>query len=160
MNKELVQLLNDQMNLELASAYLYVDMGIAMKFINADGYAHWFEQQVHEEVEHAEKIAAFLLELDHEPELKNLEIERPTDRTPLAIAKAALEHEKFVTKSIWDLRKAALDAGDQAVEIFLQWFITEQVEEEDQAKKVVDLIEMAGDDFAAKLKVDAILGSR
>lgn len=160
MNQEVLQLLNEQVNLELASAYLYYDMSTAMKSQNVNGFAHWLALQAHEEIEHAEKFIHFLLELGQEPELKTIALERPSDRSPLALAKATLAHEKTVTESILNLRKAALEAGEQAVEIFLQRFVSEQVEEESNARDVLDLIQLAGDDASAKLRVDAILASR
>ncbi len=160
MNKELVDQLNEQINLEMVSAYLYFDMSVVLEERGFPGYVAWLRHQAEEEMEHAEKIIEFLLARGESPRLKSIELEKIEDYAPLSIAHASLKHEKLVSESIRQIRKAALEAGDQEVETFLNWFIDEQVEEEDTAQTNVDLLEFAGDNPAALLHVDAILGKR
>lgn len=160
MKKELLQAVNDQINLELASAYLYLNMSIAMTAKNVNGFAHWLKAQYNEEVEHAEKLIAYVQTRNETPELKSVELIAVGDDAPLAVAKNVLTHEQLVTKSIHNLRKMAADHGDPALEIFLNWYVTEQVEEEENAQALVDLFTFVGDDKSLMFAADGKLGSR
>lgn len=160
MNKELAKQLNEQVNLELASAYLYYDMAVQMEEQNIKGYGAWLRAQADEEKEHADRIIDFLLARGESPKLKSIELVKVKDTTPLGFAKASLDHEKLVSESIRKIRKAAIEAEDQEVEVFLDWFINEQVEEEDTAQANVDLFTFAGDNAAAILQVDHMLSGR
>lgn len=160
LSKKVLKALNEQIKLELESAYLYFSMAVTMKEQNIHGYAAWLTHQTEEEKEHADKIIDYVLSRGETPELESLELLKLEKTTALDFAKASLAHEQLVSDSILKLRKLAVEEDDVPTQLFLDWFVHEQVEEEDNAQAVVDLLAWAGDDVAALLKVDAILGKR
>lgn len=157
MKKEVYDALNKQINLELQSAYLYLNMHVAMVDKNLSGFGSWLKKQWHEEIEHAEKLIDYLQRRNERPVLETFTLLPVKDEAPLAVAEAILEHEKLVSRSIDDLRKLAIDSGDQATEVFLQWYVDEQVEEEENSQRLVDLFTFVGDDKAAKMMADSSL---
>lgn len=160
MNEKVLNALSEQINFEFESAYLYLNLAIAMEEKGFNGYAHWLREQWHEEIEHAERMISYAHRRDVKPELDTIKVTPVESTVLLDVAKTVLEHEKLVTSKICDLRKLAIDEGDQATEVFLQWFISEQVEEEENATDVVSMFEAAGDDKAMQFTVDGILGKR
>ncbi len=160
MKKEVYDAINQQINLELKSAYLYLNMHVAMVDKNLSGFGAWLKKQWHEEIEHAEKLIDYLQRRNQKPVLESFDLMAVGDEAPLAVAEAILEHEKLVSRSIDALRKLAIDSDDQATEVFLQWFVEEQVEEEENAQGLVDLFTFVGDDKAAKMMADGKLGGR
>jgi ferritin len=126
--------LNGQLNAELYSAYLYMSMNAYFKSVNLDGFANWMLCQAQEELEHSLKFYDFILSRGGRVALAQVDAP-PTDwSSPLAVFEATLEHEQKVTGLINDLVELALDAHDHASNIFLQWFVSEQVEEEENVR--------------------------
>ncbi len=134
MNSTLKKLLNEQINMELYSAYLYHYMDLTFRLLGLDGFAWWYEVQTKEEVSHAARIERFLLDNDECPELKTIFAYEDLPDEPKELLKLALEHEKKVTSSIHAICLEALKQRDLVVMQFLDWFVDEQVEEERNAK--------------------------
>lgn len=146
MDKKLVDLLEDQINKELWSAYLYYDIAEYYQAKSLDGYHKHFEAQAKEEIEHAEKIAEFLHDRDIPFSMKAIAApsEKFNDlREPLVFQ---LEHEKLVTSLIHNIYNEAVKLNDLAVKNFMEWFISEQVEEEKHSKEMIDKFDLYGKD--------------
>ena len=152
--------LNDQIQAEFASAYMYLGMSIALSEQNLDGMASWMKIQYEEEREHAQKIIDFLIERGGKVELKDIETAGSDFGSPLQIFEKSLAHEKHVTALIHNLYALALEEKDYATQIFLQWFITEQVEEEDTFGAVVEKMKQIPENSAALFYFDKALGKR
>jgi len=158
--KRMQDAMNEQIKHELESAYLYLAMVAHFRAESLDGMAQWMTVQSQEEVAHAMRFFNHIDERDGQVELKALSQPQKEWASPLEAFKAAYEHERFITGKINDLVKLASEEGDHAARIMLQWFITEQVEEEDSTKKVVDLLERIGDSGHGLIMADRELGTR
>jgi len=150
---------NGQLNAEYYSSYLYLSMAAYFESKNLRGLAHWMGVQAKEELGHAMKLYGHIHDRRGRVTLAAIDAP-PTDwKSPLAAFEDAFKHEQKVTAMIADLvRKAAADKDD-AAGIFLQWFVTEQVEEEKQTDEIVHVLKMVGDS-AQILMLDAHLGKR
>lgn len=138
MDRKVYELLNDQINKEMYSAYLYLDMANFYTDRNLDGFAHWFEVQAAEEMEHGMMIYRYLHDNDQKVVLEA--IAKP-DKTYAELddpLKAAYEHEQYVTSLIHAIYATAVGAKDYRTMQFMEWFIAEQCEEEKNAKELVD----------------------
>ena len=152
--------INAQIKYELYSAYMYLAMSAWCSDRNLDGFARWMRLQAQEEVAHAMRFYEYLLERGARVELQAID-EPPKDfAAPLAVMEKSLEHEKFVSSRIHGLYELAQKEGDYPAQVMLQWFITEQVEEENTAGTLVAQLKMAGDSPAALLVFDRQLASR
>ena len=130
LSKKLEAALNKQINEEYYSSYIYLAMAAYLEDANLDGCAHWMRMQAQEEVEHAMRFYDFLIERGGRVELH--EIDKPPFEfgSPLEIMEQSLDHERFVTSRINGLYDLAFEEQDRPAQVMLQWFITEQVEEE------------------------------
>ncbi|MDY3006614.1 ferritin [Anaerococcus sp. AGMB00486] len=160
MSEKLLDMLNEQMNFELQSAYEYKAMQIFAYDIEFDGFAYWFGKQVKEELEHALKIEGFLLEVGYKPLYKALEQPENKFEDLLDVAKVALDHEKEVTRRIHEIAKAAREEGDERVISFIKWFVDEQVEEEDNFGKLVTRLERINGNYGGLYILDGQLAKR
>ncbi len=151
---------NEQMNKELASAYIYAAMAADFAVKNYNGFSRWMIAQAKEEMAHAQKFYEFLLERGGRPLYDTLGKPQETWNSVRAAFEHALKHEQFITKSIDELVNLARKEDDKAAEIFLQWFVSEQVEEEDSVETVLAKFEMAGEDNRGLYLLDKELGSR
>ena len=158
--KKMQDAMNEQINKEFFSSYLYLSMAAYFEDKNLMGFAHWMRQQADEEREHAMKFYNFILDAGGRVYLKAIEAPETDWKSNLEVAEQVAEHEAKVTASIHDLYELAQQEKDYAAQVMLQWFITEQVEEENTAMTVVDRLKIAGDDGAALLFLDRELGSR
>ena len=152
--------MNEQIKYELFSAYQYLSMAAYCEQANLPGFAHWMRAQAREEKEHAMKFYDFVLEREGRVELKAIEEPRVEFGSPLEVFEGALEHERRVTTMINDLYALAMEERDYASQTFLQWFVTEQVEEEKNAGDVVETLKMVGDSNEALFLLDRELGQR
>ena len=152
--------LNDQINAEFYSAYLYLSMAADFADQNLDGFSHWMRLQAQEEVEHAMRIFDFVLERGGTVELGELEKPKTEWESPKEAFKDALEHEEYITGRINDLVDLAKEKNDRATENMLQWFVDEQVEEEDSVDEILQKLKMAGDSSSSLLMLDSNLGQR
>ncbi len=152
--------LNEQINKELYSAYLYLSMAAYFQDTGLEGFSRWMRLQADEEREHALKIFDYVF--DRGGTVKLAAIEAPAARwsSPLAVFKEVFKHETFVTKSINTLVDLAVGERDHATSSFLKWFVDEQVEEEASAGTIVNRLEMAEKAPGAMLMLDRALGAR
>lgn len=159
-SEKVVKAMNEQVNMEYASAYIYLNMSIEMDRQGLKGYARWLFVQYEEEMEHAEKFIEFLQSRGATATLKDIKISKLAAKTPQEVAKAAYAHEMKVSASIDSIYDVSVKEGDHASASFLKWFIDEQVEEEENTRDIVDLLEMAENDKAAMMAADRSLGKR
>ncbi len=154
MQANLFKSLNEQIKLEFYSSFLYLSMASYFENIPLEGFAKWFKKQAKEEHEHGMKIYDYLIDRNLHVDLQA--IDKPTVKfnSIEEIFQMALDHERKVTKSIHNLYELAFQEKDHATHVFLQWFITEQVEEEKNAQDNLDQIQFAGDNKAAILVLD------
>lgn len=160
LSDKLQKALNEQINNELYAAYQYLAMAEYFAAMNLDGFAHWMRLQREEEIGHAMKIFDFVIDRDGHVRLGAIAAPAAKFTSPLDVLKKALEHERAVTEKINGLYAAAKKENDYPTEALMQWFVLEQVEEEASALKVVERLEMAGDDKAALLMLDREMGQR
>jgi ferritin len=156
----MVKALNEQINKEIYSAYLYMSMSSYSDFIGLKGFANWFMVQYQEEMEHAMRFYNYIQEQGEQ--VKLLAIDQPETRfaSPMAMFEKTLEHEKYVTKRINMLVDQAVKENDHATQIFLQWFVTEQVEEEANANDIIGKLKLVGKQGNGLFMVDKELAAR
>ncbi|NDY41949.1 ferritin [Dissulfurirhabdus thermomarina] len=152
--------LNRQVNAELYSAYLYLSMVAYFESVDLPGCAAWMRAQTQEEVAHAMKIYDFINERGGRVRLSAIDAPPTEWDSPLAAFEDAYAHEQKVTGLINDLMNLAVAERDHATQIFLQWFVSEQVEEEASASAVVKKLRLAGDAAGGLLMIDNELGQR
>jgi ferritin len=160
LNDKMAEALNDQVNAEMYSAYLYLSMSSYFESVHLSGFAGWMKAQAQEEMVHAMKIHDFINERGGRVRLKPIEAPPWQWESPLAAFESAYGHEQKVTGLINDLMEMAVEARDHATQIFLQWFVTEQVEEEDSASSVVEKLKLMGDAKGGLFMLDRELGQR
>jgi len=158
--KRMEEALNEQINEELFSAYLYLAMAAYFHGEGLDGMARWMRLQAKEEVEHALKIFDHLVERGGKVTLRALKEPQGGWESPLAAFRAAYEHERHITGRIHELVELAQAEKDHAAFQMLSWFVAEQVEEEDQTRKAVELLERVGDSGHGLIMIDRELGTR
>jgi len=135
-SKKIQQALNDQINAELYSTYLYLSMQAYFESVNLSGFANWMKAQTQEELMHAVKLYDFVNERNGRVLLNAID-KPPTDwKSPLDVFEQVFKHEQKVTELINNLVNLAADEKDHATVSFLQWFVNEQVEEEASADAV------------------------
>ncbi|MDE3057683.1 MAG: ferritin [Bacteroidota bacterium] len=152
--------LNEQIKNELFSAYLYLSMSAYCAEASLPGFAQWMRLQSGEENTHAMKIFSYILERTGHVELQALEKPQSKFASPMALFKQVLEHEKKVTGMINNLYELAVKEKDYPTEIMLEWFITEQLEEEKTAGEIIQLLTMVGENGPALLMLDRQLAAR
>ena len=160
LSEKMQKALNGQLNAELYSAYLYLSMSAYFESLNLAGFANWMKVQAQEETVHAMKFYAHINERAGRVKLGAVEAPGLEWDSPLAVFEAAYEHEQKVTGLINGLVNIAKGETDHATEIFLQWFVTEQVEEEASADAVVQQLKLVGDAPGGLFMLDRELGQR
>ena len=152
--------ISGQLNAELYSSYLYLSMNAYFKSINLDGFANWMHYQAQEELTHAMKFYDFINQRGGRVNL--LQIEAPPSQwnSPQAVFEATLEHEQKVTGLINELVELALSEHDHASNIFLQWFVSEQVEEEENVTGVLEQLKLMGEAKGGLFMIDRELAKR
>jgi len=159
-SKKLEKAINEQINKELFSEYLYLSIAAYFQAQNLDGFANWFHVQTQEERFHAMKFFNYLLDRGGEVELGALEKPEKDFKNPLYAYEAALAHEQFITKSINELMDLAIAENDHSFKSFLQWFVDEQVEEEANAEKLIAQLKLINNDGNGLLNLDRELALR
>jgi len=159
-NDDLRTAINEQIKYELYSAYMYLAMSADCSDRNLTGFAHWLRRQAEEEVEHAMRFYDFLVERGGRIELHAIDRPPVEFGSPLQIMEQSLEHERFVTSRINGLYDLAIETQDRPAQVMLQWFITEQVEEEASIDEIVQRMKMFGSEGPALFMLDRDLGSR
>jgi ferritin len=159
-SKPLQDALNEQINFELVSAYLYLSMSAHFEAQNLPGFANWMRVQYHEETGHAMKLYKYVFDRSGVVTLKAITQPATKFKTPLDVFHQVLAHEQKVTSLISKLYECAVKEKDYAAQIFLQWFINEQVEEEKNATDIINMLEMIGDSPVSLIMADRQLGAR
>ncbi len=159
-NQTIQDALNEQIKHELESAYLYLSMAAYFESVNLQGFAHWMRLQHQEETAHGMKLFNYLNDRGGRVHLQAIEQPKTDFQSSLEVFEQALAHEKKVTALINNLYDLAIKQNDHATQIHLQWFITEQVEEEKNAQDVVDKLKMAADHPGALFLLAQQLASR
>lgn len=160
LSERMLKALNEQVNRELYSAYLYFSMAAYFEDMDLEGFASWMKAQAEEELGHALRFYNYIYERNGRVELS--EIPKPPKEweSPVKAFEATYEHEKFISKSIHELAALAEEEKDYPTRAFLEWFINEQVEEEANVKRVLDQLKFAGDSPQVLLMLDRELGAR
>jgi ferritin len=159
-SKKMTKAINEQINAELYSAYLYLSMSSFAAVSGLKGTANWMFVQMKEEMTHAQKQYNYLLSQNEQPELAALAKPPSAFKSPLDIFEQSLKHEQGVTARINGLVNLAIAEKDHATQIFLQWFVTEQIEEEESALEIVNMLKVAATDKVAMFMIDSHLGKR
>ncbi len=160
MKPSLEKAMNEQINAEFHSAFIYLSMAAYFKSLNLDGCAHWMNLQYAEEVEHAMKFIDFLNDRGGRVLLTTLDAPDQEWNSPLAAFEAAYAHEQYITGRINDLVALSIKENDYASHSFLQWFVNEQVEEEATVDGIVQNLKMMEGDKRGLFMIDRELGGR
>ena len=159
-NQELVDAINDQINFELYSAFIYLSMGTWFEEQNLSGMAHWMEVQYQEEFAHAMRFYRHLTERGARVLLKQIEAPGTEWKSAHDIFSVAYHHEQIVTERIYKIGDIADRLGDRSTQSMLTWFYNEQTEEEANTMELRDKLKLIGDSIPALLQLDVQLGAR
>lgn len=143
--KRMEDAINDQMNFEIYSAHIYLSMASYFEENGLPGFANWMKAQYQEEIFHAMKMFDYVNETGGRATISAIDAPATEWDSPLAAFQTALEHEQLVTSRINKLMDIAREESDHATSIFLQWFISEQVEEEASVGDIVGKLKLVGD---------------
>ncbi|MDE5650314.1 MAG: ferritin [Duncaniella sp.] len=160
LNSKIQDALNEQINAELWSAYLYLSMGMHFEAEGRTGIANWFKIQFQEEQAHATIFMNYINQRGGKVTLKAIDAVPTSWESPLDAFKATLEHEQKVTSLINNLYALAEAEHDYATRDRLAWFVNEQVEEEDNARQLIDKFTLIGNDGMGLYMLDQELASR
>jgi len=160
LSKAMEKALNEQLNFELYSSYLYMSMASALEAMNYKGAAHWMRIQMLEELFHANKFFNYII--DREGRVILQEIKKPKNdwKSMLDAFEDAHKHEKIVTSRICDLVDLALTEKDHVTNSTLQWFVTEQIEEESNGKTIIEKIKRTKKSEDGLMIIDTELAAR
>ncbi|OHB56798.1 MAG: ferritin [Planctomycetes bacterium GWF2_50_10] len=158
--KKMEEALNSQVNAELYSAYLYMQMAAYFKHKNLPGFANWMTVQVQEEMLHATKFYNYILDRGGQVKLMSIDGPPTSFESALGIFEMAYAHEQKVTGLINNLVNLAIEQKDHAANMFMQWFVNEQVEEEANASGIVEQLKMADGQPGAVLMLDREMAAR
>ncbi len=159
-DEKMQEALNEQVAAEFYSAYLYLSMSSYLDSIDLPGASNWMRVQYREEIEHGEKIFDYVMERDGRAVLKAFDAPPTEWRSALEVFEAAYAHEQKVTALLGNLLELARELKDHATEFFLQWFITEQVEEEASVKAIVQQLRLVEGSKNGHFMIDRELASR
>ena len=157
---KMAQALNKQINEELFSAYLYLSMSAYFESIGLKGFSSWMMVQYKEETEHAMRIYNYLISQGARVKLSAIDEPEHNWKSPLDVFEATLRHEQHITECINKLVDIAEELKDRATNNFLQWFIDEQVEEEETAREIIDKLKLIEGSKNALFMIDKELGQR
>jgi ferritin len=160
LSKKMQDALNDQIREEMASAYIYLSMAAYCESISLPGFAHWMVAQSQEELEHAMKFYGYIHDRGGRVVFQALEQPPAEFDGPTAVFEKTLEHEQYITGRIHDLYAMAVEEKDYASLSVLQWFVDEQVEEEQSATEILDLLKRVGDKGQGLIILDRQLAQR
>lgn len=154
------EILNEQINKEFYSGYLYLSMSAYLKELGLNGFASWMRIQAKEEVEHGLKIFDYLISCNSFVTLKQIRTPDFAFQGISSIFNHVYEHEKCITRAIMSVAKQAEEECDRTTLSFIDWFIEEQIEEENNIKNIIKRLEMFGDDKVALYMMDQELNER
>lgn len=160
LKENVLKALNSQLNAELYSSYLYLSMEAYFESIDLSGFANWMRAQAQEELMHSMKFYDYIVRRGERVTLSTIEGPQIEWDSPLAVFEHVYKHEQKVTGLINDLVDFSTSESDHATSNFLQWFVAEQVEEEESASGVLQRIKLAGDSKSGLFMLDSELGQR
>lgn len=155
-----VKALNEQFTKEMYSSNLYLSMAAYYQSINLPGFAHWMRIQAQEELFHAHKFFDYIVERGGTPKVSAIDEPKANWDSALDAFEATYKHEQYVTESINNLTDIAVEEKDHATQILLQWFVTEQVEEEANVLEILEKMKMVSDFKAGLFMLDNELKAR
>lgn len=160
-SEKIEKLINEQIQKEFYSAYLYLSFESYFASRNLKGFAHWYRVQAMEERDHAIIFVNYLNQIGGRVKLQAIDAPEWDFNSIEEVISKQLEHERFITKSIYNIADQAAEERDHKTNSFLKWFIDEQVEEEANAEEILSKVKMAGkDDGQGILMLDAEMASR
>ncbi len=160
MNAAIMTAVNDQIQAEMESAYAYLALSLMANDKSLPGVAHWLKMQWQEEIGHAMKLIDHVHSRGGSVQLKSIGLEQPQWTSMLNLFETVESHEKRITASINALYEKALSDKDYPLQILLQWFINEQVEEEESVRTIIERVRLVGENGASLLLLDRQLGER
>lgn len=160
LNKKIEKKINEQINEELFSAYLYLAMSAYCEDINLPGFANWMTVQFEEEQFHAMKFINYINERGGRVELEALEKPQVEWKNMIDVFEATLKHERHITSKINEIVDLAIEERDHATVSFLNWYVDEQVEEEDTAEGILDQLKMINGEGNGMLMLDKEMAAR
>jgi ferritin len=158
--EKITKMLNKQINQEFYSSYLYLQMAAFFEEEKLNGFAAWMKIQSQEEYKHAMKLYEYVLQANAKVELQKIDSPKNKWKDALDVFQDTYKHEKQITGYINEIVDIALTEKDFATFSFLQWFVTEQVEEESTALLILDKIKLIGDNKTGLFFLDREMGSR
>ncbi|MGI6393160.1 MAG: ferritin [bacterium] len=160
LNKKIEKIINEQMNFEIYSGYIYLAMSAYMDSIDLPGFANWMRAQWEEEFYHAMKMYNYLVERGGRPVFSTVPEPPKTWKSAKAAFENALEHEQIVTGRINDIMDAAIKENDHATKSFINWYIDEQVEEEASVDSIIKKLNLMKESGHGIFMLDKELGER
>lgn len=160
LNEKMQKILNEQVQKEFYSAYLYLSMEAYFSYQNLEGFANFFRVQVQEERDHAMKFFNYINQAGGRVQLRQIDAPQIDFASAENVFELTLQHEQFVTKSIYSLVDAAIAEKDHLTNNFLQWFVTEQMEEEATMDRILKRLRFIKNDVQGMLMLDAELAQR
>ena len=159
-SEKINEIINEQINKEFFSGYLYLSMSANLHEVGLFGFSHWLKEQAREEVEHGLKLLDYLLERNSYVTLKQIRTPEFEFKGVTSVFETLYEHEKCITNSVMDIARLAEEECDRKTLNFIEWFIEEQVEEEQQVKNIIKRLELFGEESSALYLMDKELGER
>ena len=159
-SEQINDILNEQINKEFYSGYLYLSMSANMKELGLNGFASWMKHQAKEEVEHGLKIFDYLIDCNSFVTLKQIKMPQFEFKGVLSVFTTIYEHEKCITGAIMSVAKQAEEECDRTTLNFVDWFIEEQIQEEETVKNIIKRLELFGEDKVALFLMDQELSRR
>jgi ferritin len=159
-SKKMTDIINKQINAEIYSAYLYMGMSSWAAHEGMAGAANWFFCQAQEEMTHALRFYNYVNSQGQHAVMQAIEQPKKTYKNLLDAYEDTLAHEKKVTAMINKIADLAVDEKDHASSVMIQWFVTEQVEEEESAQEIIDKLKLAGTDGSGLYMIDQELKTR
>ncbi len=159
-SKKMASALNQQIQSEFYSAYLYLSMSAYCQEIHLDGFSHWLQVQSKEEIDHAMRLYNYLNNRGGRVILQAIDRPPESFKSPRRMFEQILKHEQAISTAVHKLYELAQNEKDYATEVELQWFIKEQVEEEKSAGDILQKLTLIGDQPATLLMMDHHLGAR
>ncbi|HHX37196.1 MAG TPA: ferritin [Clostridiaceae bacterium] len=159
-SEKILKAIEEQINFELESAYLYLAMSLKMDDANFTGFSHWLFKQYQEELDHAHEMIDYVQRRGHTIALKEIPAYTIDSKDPAKISQDVLDHEIKVSRAIDNILELARNEKDYATEHFMMKFVEEQVEEEESARELVDSFSCVSGNLSAQMMVDSMLSRR
>lgn len=160
LSSKIADALNDQINNELSSAYTYLAMSAYCDEQNFEGAAHWLRVQWEEELAHATKLIDYIAERGGKVKFTTIQQPKAEYSSLKELFGEVLQHEKDVTAAIYKIYDLAVSEKDYAAQTLMQWYVNEQVEEENSAEEILSMLKLAGESGSGLLIVDRQLAGR